>query len=496
MLRRLLKDAVPSGIADLFVRAKGLLVLPFLAHQLGPAEYGAWSQVQVFVAMVSPILFLGTEGGFIRLAAGRDLKVQLGFLSGWLVFLLVSCALATGVVVLSSGRVEALLFQTEGRYRTLVLLGLASLIMLAVLNAARSWYYLILQPRKVAHLSAVQTSLGIAAVFATIAIGGGVVEFLLLNLLADGLTAAIVVAGFVRAYGIARPDYGVILPALRFGLPLVPAGFATWGLNMLDRLFLAEFRGVAEVGIYSLVYTVGVTAVALLVRPFRMLYPPMVAAQHAEGRHDELQQTFSHSAGAVLAVALPAIVGAHMVSRPLVALLAPPEFAAGSVLLAPVMAGYLLMVLSSYFENHLGLVYRQHWFTISTIAALAANVTFNFALIPPFGMAGAAGATVLSFGVQLLVSFTAAQRYFPVKLELAFPLRVLAASGVMGVILWVTGAFAHRADLGPALELAVQVPCGAAIYALLVPVFGIAPRDRVFGLIRRFAGRLRGKMPG
>jgi O-antigen/teichoic acid export membrane protein len=38
----------------------------------------------------------------------------------------------------------------------------------------------------------------------------------------------------------------------RFGMPLVPAQLAIWTINFVDRLFIATFKGQAEVGYYSI----------------------------------------------------------------------------------------------------------------------------------------------------------------------------------------------------------------------------------------------------
>ena len=53
-----------------------------------------------------------------------------------------------------------------------------------------------------------------------------------------------------RDVGIAysRRELGIML---RFGLPLVPAGIAFWGLALLDRFILQRLSDLEEVGIYG-----------------------------------------------------------------------------------------------------------------------------------------------------------------------------------------------------------------------------------------------------
>src|SRR3954465_13672991 len=67
----------------------------------------------------------------------------------------------------------------------------------------------------------------------------------------------------------------------RFGLPLVPSALALWAITFIDRLFLSAYKGVAEVGVYSLAVRVSSVIVFLMIA-FRLAWPAFAYSIDAE----------------------------------------------------------------------------------------------------------------------------------------------------------------------------------------------------------------------
>src|SRR5207237_4596369 len=53
---------------------------------------------------------------------------------------------------------------------------------------------------------------------------------------------------------------------------LVPSALALWAITFIDRLFLSSYKGVAEVGVYSLAVRVSSVIVFLMIA-FRLAWP-------------------------------------------------------------------------------------------------------------------------------------------------------------------------------------------------------------------------------
>src|SRR5258707_12943040 len=58
----------------------------------------------------------------------------------------------------------------------------------------------------------------------------------------------------------------------RFGMPLVTSALAVWAINFIDRIFIAQYKGQAEVGVYSVAVRIS-SAIVFLMIAFRLAWP-------------------------------------------------------------------------------------------------------------------------------------------------------------------------------------------------------------------------------
>src|SRR5213076_964594 len=67
-------------------------------------------------------------------------------------------------------------------------------------------------------------------------------------------------------------DRSLLREMNRFGMPLVPSALALWAINFIDRLFIAQYKGQAEVGVYSVAVQIS-SAIVFLMIAFRLAWP-------------------------------------------------------------------------------------------------------------------------------------------------------------------------------------------------------------------------------
>jgi O-antigen/teichoic acid export membrane protein len=117
------------------------------------------------------------------------------------------------------------------------------------------------------------------------------------------------------------------------------------------------------------------------------------------------------------------------------------------------------------------------------LVAAAINIGLNFALIPPFGMVGAAVAAALAYLALAWMHYVVAQRLYPTQYERP---KVLAAVGLA------TGIGAVGAvPFGPLLlAIAVKLAALAAFFVLL-RAFGVVNASEVERLRSIVGGLLR-----
>jgi O-antigen/teichoic acid export membrane protein len=160
----------------------------------------------------------------------------------------------------------------------------------------------------------------------------------------------------------------------------------------------------------------------------------------------------------------------------LVRLLGPPDFYEGSRVVALLsfaavaFGAYVVVVIA------IGRARKMGPNVLITGAAAVLNVLLNILLIPPFGIVGAATATLSAYVTMFLLMTWNAQRVFPVP----YQWRRLALAAGTAVALTVAGKLLD-VNLPAAIALAVVYPLALLLLGFYLP----AERQRIGALGRR-----------
>ena len=183
--------------------------------------------------------------------------------------------------------------------------------------------------------------------------------------------------------------------SLRGALPFMWLS-AIWYVNSrVDLLILGSLKSHADVGVYAVVIRVA-GLVVLATYTVNTVIAPRIAAYHHQGDHARLQRLIEASAQRTFLLCLPLALLLMFAGGPLLHLAFGTEYARGWAPLAILTFAQLVNVLSGptgVILNMAGLErVTNRTFTLSAIM----NAVLNFALIPKFGIVGAATATSLS----------------------------------------------------------------------------------------------------
>ena len=470
MIRQYFKNAGVLAIAESLLRLRVLVVMPFLTRQFGAVDYGVWSQMSIIATAISPLIFLGTESAVVRFLPGLDIETQKRHFSAWLIYIF-SAAVAFGLPLLVFRETVSFIFFGEGRqYVVFMPLATGLIFSSALLNTFRSWFLIQNNAKLYSGMNLVQSLLVTVAVIVVLLFRQAVYQLVIYMFLFDLLLIGCLFIYISLHFGWSRPDYSIIPDLLKFGLPLVPSGFALWGLNYVDRLFLVQATSLTDLGIYAVAYSLGGLIIPLLMRPFRAMFPNSAAELYNRGEYDLLQQLFKRSAGTAIALAVPAIIGLYFVAEPLLDIFAPPEFVSGAPLIPLIATGYLFLVSSSYFEVSLGLVHRQYFSTLAVVIALVVNIIMNLWLIPLYASLGAAIATSFAFFTQFAISYFFSQRNPILRPNYKFVAKVLLSASLMGVALFYLEIMLSHLDSSLISALLLSIT-GLVIYLVCLRVF-------------------------
>jgi O-antigen/teichoic acid export membrane protein len=237
----------------------------------------------------------------------------------------------------------------------------------------------------------------------------------------------------------------------RFGMPLVPSALALWAINFIDRFFVAVFKGQDEVGVYSLAVRASSVIVFLMVA-FRLAWP---AFAYSIEDDSVAKRTYAFVLTYLLFLCCWVSLVLGLLSPWIVQVLAPhkPAFyraseAIGILAFAgTAYAGYTVLAIG------IGRARRTQFNWIVTGAAALLNVVLNLALIPPYGMMGAAISTVAAYVAMFIGVTWNAQRVWPVP----YQWRRVVTLSVVAVGLLVLGK-AVSAPLPLAIALCLVYP--------------------------------------
>lgn len=370
----------------------------------------------LFAAVAKVLFRMGLDAGFFRVYYEvREDGERRAFTFTIAGFAALAGTLLFGLVALLSPRFAAFLIGTSsGGNARLVLLAAADIYLGTFAFVPLALLRIQDRPRLFATLIAARNLVNTVLKVVLVVRGGGVTGVLVSDVVATGLLSLSLLPVLTRnAFPAFRP--ALLAEALRFGLPKAPHGLMIQLLNLADRKILASFRDLGTVGIYDKGYVLG-AGVKFALSAFEPAWQPFVYGQIGQPDTPRtLARVVTYAwAGFVTLGLCVAIFGREL----LMALtFTNPAFWAGAPVVHVVVLAYLLHGAFLLTSIGIGISKDTRYYPLITGAAAATNLAANFALIPRFGMMGAAWATVLAYAVMAGCGFALSRRLYPIPFE-------------------------------------------------------------------------------
>ena len=303
--------------------------------------------------------------------------------------------------------------------------------------------------------------------------------------LAAGLAGANLLGGGLglgllhRRAPLARQPRPGFLPYLaRESLPLALTGIFILIYFRVDMVMLEMLgRGYGEIGWYAASVKIA-DAVAMVPALVAGALLPVLSSQAQSDRAGFLR-LYGQGQRLLIMLGLPAALGLWWVRAPLVAAIYGPSYIFSEAALAWLAPMLALMFVNFLQLNALTALGRQRLGAYATGVCVLVNVGLNLALIPRWGMLGAAAATLATEAALF------GQCAWFIRRELG-PTRLLAGSwrpalacGVMALGLWFTGSW----------PLPLMIGAGAALYGLTLMALGGLTRRELRSLAELWRAR-------
>lgn len=459
------------AVTQFLLKFRGLIAIPLIVKMLGTAQYGVWVQILALVDISGSLLGINLYHPLVRFLAGKPEEGRSIYSTLWMATVAVS--LAGGIVIyLIAGPISnSMLGSAEYFWHVRVgaLLMLCYNIRLLNLNAYRALGRL-KQRAVIELLSTFGQLLGIALFLWK---GFGLLAVLIFMGGWETVFALSLSSHIARLVGWGRMNQEILFSALKYALPLLPAGLSIWLLDRGDRLVIGHYLGPKMVGIYSANYALA-GLLMLFQTPLQMTLLPKVSALWETNRQEALRY-ISVSNKIFLTFAIPFVVGVPMLAGGLLSRLGNAEIgAAGGRLTFLVSAGVMLWGVS-VMQTHIFYGARRTMIVgIVTVCGAALNLILNLALVPAWGVNAAAFSTLVCYILTCFALYAFSRSLARVQFYWGHILKCLAASLLMGASLRALAVFLPGA-------LAPTVLAGGLVYLLsLYLLRAVAPAEVEF----------------
>jgi len=260
---------------------------------------------------------------------------------------------------------------------------------------------------------------------------------------------------------------GTLLEAIPYALSLFLAQVS----SRTDIVLLGFFLGAAAAGVYNVAYR-AIFFLLFVTQCLGITLFPLASRLYLESR-SELEVLYNRSINLIILIGLPAASGLWLTAPNLINLIFGGSFGESALVLR-FLAGLLFLTsLSRIMGIFLMSCDRQLDMTKSQWIVASVNVLGNLALIPAFGIKGAATATLIS--EALLVSLFALQ----LRAVVGWP--KMSSRLVIGSI--GAASFCLPFLLLPSVPLLVLIPTCVLLYSGTLVVFKETRRSEVHALV-------------
>lgn len=447
---------------------------------LPPDEYGAYALISSLIALAQSALFswldLGTKRFFERASGDSKLPVLamsiylgLGFST---CILTLVCLVAMNIVVVPEE--------------------LSGLIWIGAAVAVVKQASMISKVFELAALARIRYTL-MECGESIVGLATGLALCWFLHFGAAGILCGMLVgAGTVvlfdarRTFGRMRGgrfDFHLQRKIASFAAPISLAFFVEYLIASSSRLQVEYFLGAHELGIYAVSYSIAERAVTAVFLALGVAsYPLVVRAFERDGQQAARQQSLAN-AEVLVTVALPAWGGFIIASGHIARVLVGPAYSAQAAELMPLIgtAVFLHCIRAHYFAYSQHLSNRTWSLMVASVPAAIINVGLNMILLPRLGLMGAVWASLIAYGVALVISIRQSRAQMPLPFPTREALKATAATVAMCGTLHV---MEFSLNLAGTVALILT---GMAVYGTLVLAFDI-------GCLRSKALEVRGRI--
>lgn len=414
-IKQLGRETIVYGISGTISRFIGIFLVPLYTRVFSPADYGVIALVTSLIGLLSTFIVLGLDNSSGRWFYDTDNTAQRkSVISSWFWCQTVVGLIAALIMSLFAPQIAVLLLGSP-EYATVVRVAALMIPLGTFRKVLGNW----LRYQRQAWMTTVYltaSSLGTIGLIALFVLvwRQGLVGLYWAQVIAAVLTALVAVAIFKSWIASQYISWKLLKEMLVFGLPLVPAGIASWVRASSDRFILQMFRETSEIGLYAVAGTIA-SGVALITGAFQMAWGPFAFSilheRDSVRVYTKVLSVYS-LLGCLLGTALSLFAPLFL------HILTPLEYFSAASCVPYLVFSYLATGAIYIVAIGSSIAKRSLPIAVSIFIGAGVNALLNFVLIPYFGKEGAAFSALVSNICSVAYLYSASQKNYHIPYQL------------------------------------------------------------------------------
>lgn len=431
--RELAEQSLTYGAWSMVEKAIGFLLIPIFTRALSPERYGVLALVVVTLTFSTSLLSFGLFASILRFYPDAEDEDMRRKVVGTTLWFLTFAILFPILVLVPARELIAEVILGGRQWSRLVLLLLGAIYFQVVGDAAFSLLRSREEAGRFGMMKALQTLLYAgAALLAVIQLDRGVEGIVEARLLSNGSVWLLLVPAILwrnRSFSL-----GVLRETLDYGLPIVPHRLAQWTMSLADRYLLRWLTSTRAVGLYTLGAQVS-QPLTFLSGAFQTAFGPYVFKIYQQ---DDAPEFFARVTKSLVVILGIVALTVAIWTDEIVALVGTRRYAEAGIVVPALLLGAMFGTLYTQMAIGIPIAKKTRAFAVVSGAGAVVNVLGNLVLIPPFGMGGAAAATVISSLAQWIGGYRVSQRHYAIKYDWSALVKVFVIGlGAFGLALGV-----------------------------------------------------------
>ena len=389
------KNTVIYTVGGMLNPLIGFLLLPVYTTYLAPGEFGIIASLLALVFLCKALFSLSLDRSMVRLYWDYETDGERRvFLSTMTTGIIGLCLFMTGVTVVLQDQAQRIL--PDIPFHPYYLLALVVVNEQMVLNIVLNYFRIRENARAFVTLTVARVVVRTAAIVFFIAVlKQGAIGYFKAEAIIASVFALVYIA-IISRYYVARFNRAAFTDACRFAVPYVPGIAGAWVMHQSDRIFIARYASLSDVGVFSISDRIA-SVVSIIDLAFKNAYLPYYFKTASDHPHREAVSQLKTFNDAYLQVMMFLAFAIILLSQEVTVIFLDEQYSGASSLISPLVIGFWIASVSS---TIFGTAMQQSKKTIADsgfgLAASGVSLVLNYYLIRSMGVPGAVVSRIAS----------------------------------------------------------------------------------------------------